>query len=419
MALELQADNYKAAMGSDTESGLAADLALLASALAGRRDELAEAMTDQIMGEAPVHEAHPAREVLSRTCRAHLDVLLRLPNLPPHERAAVARCVAADQGLTAAEQRVPLAPLLDRYRVGLRALLEAVLREGRGEDRLDRDRFARAASAVWSLHDIWVQGMTEAYRKAAHEKIQARERERSALVGALLDGQIQYPQGLWDHVEALRLPHDGPYVVVAAEILEVGEQEQIRVVENRLSRAGVRSAWRLQFDGHAVVAGIAAVRGTAWLEALTEVLSAAWPHRAGISPPFQALGGARRALRFATLAMVGGPRGSAGVTVFDRAPVAVLAASAPDVMAEVAEIVLGSLNRLPDEDRRVLVGTLRAWLACGGSVDTAAKTLFCHPNTVRYRLNRVTEHTGRSLTDPQAVTELTLALQADNLMWAA
>jgi hypothetical protein len=29
------------------------------------------------------------------------------------------------------------------------------------------------------------------------------------------------------------------------------------------------------------------------------------------------------------------------------------------------------------------------WLACGGSVDTAAKTLFCHPNTVRYRLNRV------------------------------
>jgi DNA-binding PucR family transcriptional regulator len=117
--------------------------------------------------------------------------------------------------------------------------------------------------------------------------------------------------------------------------------------------------------------------------------------------------------------MVGAPRGSAGVTVFDRAPVAVLAASAPDVMAEVAEVVLGSLNRLPDEDRALLVGTLRTWLACGGSVDTAAKTLFCHPNTVRYRLNRVTEHTGRSLTDPRAVTELTLALQADYLGRAA
>jgi sugar diacid utilization regulator len=148
-------------------------------------------------------------------------------------------------------------------------------------------------------------------------------------------------------------------------------------------------------------------------------LATAWPHRTGISPRFQAPDGARRALRFATLAMVGTPRGSAAVTVFDRAPVAVLAASAPDVMVEVAQVVLGALNRLPDEERKVLVGTLRTWLACGGSVDTAAKALFCHPNTVRYRLNRVTEHTGRSLADPQAVTELTLALQADHFARAA
>jgi PucR C-terminal helix-turn-helix domain/GGDEF-like domain len=419
MALELQTDNHKAATGSDTQAGLATDLALLASVLAGRRDELAEAMTDQIMSQAPIHEAHPAREALVRTCRAHLDALLGLPYVPPHQRAEAARRVAADQGRTGAEQGMPLVPLLDSYRVGLRVLWEAVLRAGPGADRLDRDQLGRAASAMWSLHDIWVQGMTDAYQKAAHEKVLARECERSAMAGMVLDGHIQDPQDLWDIVEALRLPHDGPYVVVAAEVLETGEQERIRLVENRLSRAGVPSAWRLQPDGHPAVTGIAAVRGTARLEALTEVLSAAWPHRAGISPRFRALGGARRALRFATLAMAGAPRGSADVTVFDRAPVAVLAASAPDVMAEVAEVVLGSLNRLPDEERAVLVGTLRTWLTCGGSVDAAAKTLFCHPNTVRYRLNRVTEHTGRSLTDPQAVTELTLALQADHLTRAA
>ena len=376
-------------------------------------------MTDQIVTEASVHGALPPREMLLRTCRAHLDALLRLPDLPTHQRAEAARRVAADQGRTGAGQGVPLAPLLDRYRVGLRVLWEAVLGGGGAEDRLDRDCLARAASALWCLHDLWVQGMTDAYHKAAHEKALARERERSVLVGAVLDGRIHEAQDLWDTVEALRLPHDGPYVVVAAEVLEPGEQEQVRVVENRLSVAGVPSAWRLVPEGHAAVAGVVAVRGAARLETLTGVLSAAWTHRAGISPQFQAMGGARRALRFATLAMVGAPRGSAGVTVFDRAPVAVLAASAPDVMAEVAEAVLGSLNRLPDEERAVLVGTLRTWLACGGSVDTAAKTLFCHPNTVRYRLNRVTEHTGRSLTDPRAVTELTLALQADYLGRAA
>jgi hypothetical protein len=403
-------------MGSDAE---AANLALLASVLAGRRDELAEAMTDQIVTEASVNGALPPRAMLLRTCHAHLDALLRLPDLPTHQRAEAARRVAADQGRTGAGQGVPLAPLLDRYRVGLRVLWEAVLGGGGAEDRLDRDCLARAASAVWCLHDLWVQGMTDAYHKAAHEKALVRERERSVLVGAVLDGRIHDVQDLWDTVEALRLPHDGPYVVVAAEVLEPGEQEQVRVVENRLSVAGVPSAWRLVREGHVAVAGVAAVRGAARLETLTGVLSAAWTHRAGISPQFQAMGGARRALRFATLAMVGAPRGSAGVTVFDRAPVAVLAASAPDVMAEVAGAVLGSLNRLPDEDRALLVGTLRTWLACGGSVDTAAKTLFCHPNTVRYRLNRVAEHTGRSLTDPRAVTELTLALQADYLGRAA
>jgi sugar diacid utilization regulator len=182
-------------------------------------------------------------------------------------------------------------------------------------------------------------------------------------------------------------------------------------VENRLARVGVSSAWRPLPDAHT---GIAEVRGAARLEALTEILSA-WEHRVGISPQFEILGETPQALRFAKLAMAGAPRGARQVTVFGQAPLAVLAASAPDVMAQVAEAVLGSLNRLPDDERAVLVGTLRTWLACGGSAEAAAKALYCHPNTVRYRLNRITEHTGRSVTNPQDVTELSLALQADLL----
>jgi DNA-binding PucR family transcriptional regulator len=81
-------------------------------------------------------------------------------------------------------------------------------------------------------------------------------------------------------------------------------------------------------------------------------------------------------------------RPRAGQAVFEQAPVAVVAASAPDVLAELAQAVLGSLNQLPDDERQLLIGTLRTWLACGGSADATAKTLHCHPNTVRYRLNR-------------------------------
>ncbi|WRZ26158.1 helix-turn-helix domain-containing protein [Streptomyces sp. NBC_00243] len=67
---------------------------------------------------------------------------------------------------------------------------------------------------------------------------------------------------------------------------------------------------------------------------------------------------------------------------------------------------------MPVGDRELLLDTLDAWFACGGSADEAAKRLYVHPNTVRTRLRRITERTGRSLTDPRGITELALALRA-------
>jgi hypothetical protein len=397
-------------MNCDGHEKCGAELATLAWVLGDRSGELAEAMADRILKEMGDYRSLMPEEVVLDSCRAFVDTVGQAHCV--HDPAI--RAMAAAYGHARAVDGVPLAVLMDSYRVGLRVLWEAVLQADGGANALDRDGLVRAASALWDVTDVLLPGMTEAYQRAVHEKALARERERAALVGALVDGEIQDAQRLWDTVEALRLPHDGPYVVVAAEAAEVpgmSEQEKIRAVENRLARVGVSSAWRPLPDAHT---GIAEVRGAARLEALTEVLSA-WEHRVGISPQFEILGDAPQALRFAKLAMAGAPRGARQVTVFGQAPLAVLAASAPDVMAQVAEAVLGSLNRLPDDERAVLVGTLRTWLACGGSAEAAAKALYCHPNTVRYRLNRITEHTGRSVTNPQDVTELSLALQADLL----
>ncbi len=78
--------------------------------------------------------------------------------------------------------------LLDGYRVGFRVLWEAVEQVDLGEGPLDRDGLIRAASAMGSLHAAWAQSMTQAYHTAAEQEIVARERERSALVGAVLEG---------------------------------------------------------------------------------------------------------------------------------------------------------------------------------------------------------------------------------------
>ena len=81
-------------------------------------------------------------------------------------------------------------------------------------------------------------------------------------------------------------------------------------------------------------------------------------------------------------------------------------------MTHVVSTVLGRLNRLPAAERAVLLDTLEAWRDCGGSATQAADRLFCHPNTVRHRLRRITTATGRSLTAPRDVAELCLALEA-------
>ncbi len=58
----------------------------------------------------------------------------------------------------------------------------------------------------------------------------------------------------------------------------------------------------------------------------------------------------------------------------------------------------------------VILETLAAYLETGGSVEAAARLLFVHPNTVRYRLRRVTDVVGSTPTDPRDSYLLRIAL---------
>jgi DNA-binding PucR family transcriptional regulator len=81
--------------------------------------------------------------------------------------------------------------------------------------------------------------------------------------------------------------------------------------------------------------------------------------------------------------------------------------------------VFGRLLAMPDDEQSVLLDTLEAWFAAGGSTARAAERLHCHRNTVLYRLNRVGELTNRRITDPQACAELYVGLRAARLTAAA
>jgi DNA-binding PucR family transcriptional regulator len=59
-----------------------------------------------------------------------------------------------------------------------------------------------------------------------------------------------------------------------------------------------------------------------------------------------------------------------------------------------------------------LLDTLEAWLDNGGSAERAANVLYVHANTVRQRLRKLEQYTGRALGDPRAAAELCIALES-------
>jgi DNA-binding PucR family transcriptional regulator len=56
-----------------------------------------------------------------------------------------------------------------------------------------------------------------------------------------------------------------------------------------------------------------------------------------------------------------------------------------------------------------LTETLDAYLDSGGAIEACARALFVHPNTVRYRLKRIADFTGRDPTTPRDAYVLRVA----------
>lgn len=62
-----------------------------------------------------------------------------------------------------------------------------------------------------------------------------------------------------------------------------------------------------------------------------------------------------------------------------------------------------------------LLETLDAFVAAGGVLEGTARALFVHPNTVRYRLRRITDITGLNPVSPRAAYALAVALTIGRL----
>jgi PucR C-terminal helix-turn-helix domain/GGDEF-like domain len=228
------------------------------------------------------------------------------------------------------------------------------------------------------------------------------------VVQALLEGRLD-EANLWEAADILRIPLRGSYVVIAAQVPGTG-RHALPQPEAALRRIGVISAWRLMPDAEVGIAWLPGPRPH--LARLADTLRSLSPGLVGVSPCYGDLRHTARNLRRARIALRSAFAGEQ-VTVFDRDLLAVAAGSDPEVMRLVAGSVLAGLDQIPAGQRPVLLATLGAWLDHGGSAGQAASVLFCHPNTVRHRMRRIEQLTGRSLSDPRGIAELSLAFEID------
>ncbi|WP_239512389.1 PucR family transcriptional regulator [Bifidobacterium aerophilum] len=79
-----------------------------------------------------------------------------------------------------------------------------------------------------------------------------------------------------------------------------------------------------------------------------------------------------------------------------------------DARRELIEAVYGALTAAGPDDPTL--ETISTFVLSGGSLETTAKTLNVHPNTVRYRLKRAADTTGWDAADPREAYVLRTAI---------
>jgi hypothetical protein len=400
-------DNKVAAMAGETTPPLRnPEIVALARSLMERRQEIADGMAERIRREVGFYRSGAVSlDDLRSSCDRNLEMILwPLVNPSPVDLRP-----PQETGRRRARQRAPLPEVMAAYRVGFRFVWETLVAEAHERGRTSSEALVAAASALWVGNDEYTDAMATAYREVLTADLRHDERERTAMVEALLDGTVSGASSTWEMAELLRLPASPEYVVVAAEVSDLA-REALPGIEGRLIRKDIASAWQLRPE---IQVGIACLKNPVKLDALVATLCQVNAGRVGVSPPYPALEHTSGALRLARLSLAASRPGA--VTVFDSAPLSVTAASASEVMPRVVTAIFGPLLELRPDDRDILLETLEAWRDNNGSAAAAGEKLFCHPNTVRHRLRRVETLTGSSLSDPRAISELCLALEAVRL----
>ncbi|CAL9663880.1 hypothetical protein SUDANB176_07123 [Streptomyces sp. enrichment culture] len=322
---------------------------------------------------------------------------------PRGARDAARRC-SWRIGAARAEQGMPMDALLHAFRLGGSLVWQGLVDETSRTAPEDVRLLVHVASDVWDFVDEHCTLVAEAYRQTERQLAWRRENRVRLLAAALLDGTSRIAD-LPEAAQALDLPEQGRYAVVAVGGGRLTGCPGAQAVLG----PGVRVHWHT---------GVEADYGIVLVEDGEEVVVPEEQPpgaRVGVSSAVEGLAAVGEARRLADTALGLSPEAGGTVRLTDHLPAA-LVVSSPELGAALVDRLLGPLAHLEPADAEVLLDTLSTWLACDGSAQRASRRLYCHRNTVLNRLRRYEQLSGRSLSRPSDLVEVSLALTARRLL---
>ncbi|GAA3494779.1 helix-turn-helix domain-containing protein [Streptomyces prasinosporus] len=367
--------------------------------------QLTDRLVAVLQEQEPAYRAAVEGDPTATWQEAHRSLRHSVSSLldPRGARDAARRC-SWKIGATRAEQGLPLDALLHAFRLGGSLVWQGLVDETSRTAPEDVRLLVHVASDVWDFVDEHCTLVADAYRQTERQLAWRRENRVRLLAAALLDGTSRIAD-LPEAAQALDLPEQGRYVVVAVGGGRLAGCPGARAVLG----PGVRVHWHAGVDADygIVLAGDG--------EEVAVPEEQAPGTRVGVSRAVEGLAAVGEARRLADTALSLSPEEGGTVRLTDHLPAA-LVVSSPELGAALADRLLGPLAHLEPADADVLLDTLATWLACDGSAQRASRRLYCHRNTVLNRLRRYEQLSGRSLSRPSDLVEVSLGLTARGLL---
>jgi len=287
---------------------------------------------------------------------------------------------------------LPIEDILAGFRVSISSILDRTVALAE-EFGLPEREIVEMTALLWKLSDAFSARAASAYRHHGLEIALAERRRRDAWLLDLLSGSLstaQVDQGAIMY----RLSRDGGYRAfhTSAHSAEELESLRIQIVRGR----GEGEAMILPSEGRLigilkdplrdVADGVVALGPVRTLEAVPESFSIAG----------DVLGAAEGHVEN-------------GVVTVESLGWRMAVSRMPATLDALRERYLAPLES-SGALRDLIPEALRAYLANGRNIPRAAEALYVHVNTLRYRLARFEELTGRSLESTDTIVELALVL---------